>query len=58
MVADDGPYKSITHFDLNDPAMIANWAEKWEVSPLTVMNAIRKVGLLFRDVSVEIWKEV
>ena len=57
MVSDDDN-KNISHIDLNNPVMVAYWAEKWGVSPLTVMNAIRKVGPLLRDVAVEVWKTV
>ena len=57
MEADQNPYEGLTHLSLNDPEIIAYWAAKWSVTPLTVMNAIRKVGPLMRDVAVEVWKE-
>jgi len=59
MAANGKPYGEVDRIDVNDAAMVAYWAEKWGgVKPLAIYDAVRKVGPLVRDVTVEIWKEV
>ena len=58
MATDEKPYSEIDRIDQNNTEMINYWAGRWGVNPLAIYKAIRKVGPLVRDVTVEIWKEV
>jgi hypothetical protein len=57
MGSGDDAYRDAGRIELHDLETIEHWANIWGVPTLSIMNAIRKVGPLLRDVSVEIWRE-